>query len=88
MRETQRVSFPALNYWSGWFQFFHNVDWSQRKSWGAANEDCMTRGANLVSIHNQEEEDFLSMYSKGSSKWIGLRNNPTKGGEQRLSCKG
>lgn len=51
-----------------------------RKSWGAANEDCIARGANLVSIHNQEEEEFLSLYTKGSSKWIGLKHNPTEGG--------
>ncbi|XP_051907364.1 macrophage mannose receptor 1 [Hippocampus zosterae] len=62
------------------YRLFHNVDWSLKKSWGAAHEDCVARGANLVSIHSQEEEDFLSLYSKGSSKWIGLRNNPTEGG--------
>lgn len=66
------------------FQLFHAVDWSQRKSWGGAHEDCVARGANLVSIHSQEEEDFLSLYSKGSSKWIGLKNNPTEGGERNL----
>lgn len=73
------MNFPALNYWAEWFQ---------KKSWGAANEDCVARGANLVSIHNQEEENLLSEYSKGSSTWIGLKNNPTEGGEQDLSCKG
>lgn len=52
-----------------------------KKSWGAAREDCVSRGADLVSIHNQEEEDFLSLYSKGTSKWIGLKRNPTEGGE-------
>lgn len=61
-------------------QLFHNVDWSLKKSWGAAHEDCVARGANLVSIHNQEEEEFLAMYSKDSSKWIGLKNNPIEGG--------
>uniref|UniRef100_A0A665UEP5 C-type lectin domain-containing protein n=1 Tax=Echeneis naucrates TaxID=173247 RepID=A0A665UEP5_ECHNA len=50
------------------------------KSWGKANEDCVARGANLVSIHSQEEEEFLSTYTKGSSKWIGLKHNPTEGG--------
>lgn len=62
-------------------QLFHNVDWSMKKSWGAANEDCLARGANLVSIHGFEEEEFLSLYSKDSSKWIGLRRNPAEGGE-------
>lgn len=52
-----------------------------KKSWGAANEDCLSRGANLVSIHSFEEEEFLSLYSKDSSKWIGLRRNPVEGGE-------
>lgn len=52
-----------------------------KKSWGAANEDCLARGANLVSIHSFEEEEFLSLYSKDSSKWIGLRRNPAEGGE-------
>lgn len=56
------------------------MDWSLKKSWGAAHEDCVARGANLVSIHNQEEEEFLSLYSKASSKWIGLKHNPTEGG--------
>lgn len=65
-------------------QLFHNVGWSQKKSWEAAQEDCISRGANLVSIHNHEEEEFLSVYSKGSTKWIGLRHNPTGGGEKRL----
>ncbi|XP_049459415.1 macrophage mannose receptor 1 [Epinephelus fuscoguttatus] len=62
------------------YKLFHKVDWSLKKSWGAASEDCIARGANLVSIHNQEEEEFLSLYSKGSSKWIGLKHNPTEGG--------
>uniref|UniRef100_A0A3Q3FSL0 C-type lectin domain-containing protein n=1 Tax=Labrus bergylta TaxID=56723 RepID=A0A3Q3FSL0_9LABR len=61
-------------------QLFHDVKWSQKKSWGAANEDCVSRGAILVSIHSQAEEEFLSIYSKGTSKWIGLKHNPTEGG--------
>ncbi|MEQ2193685.1 hypothetical protein XENOCAPTIV_009658 [Xenoophorus captivus] len=34
---------------SSLMQLFHNVDWSQKKSWEAAYEDCISRGANLVS---------------------------------------
>ncbi len=65
-------------------QLFHNVDWSLRKSWGAAHEDCVARGANLVSIHSRQEEEFLSLYSKASSKWIGLKHNPSEGGEYNV----
>ncbi|XP_047200502.1 macrophage mannose receptor 1 [Hippoglossus stenolepis] len=70
----------ALPHFRNCYRLFHNVDWSLKKSWGAAHEDCVSRGADLVSIHNQEEEEFLSLYSKGSSKWIGLKHNPTEGG--------
>ncbi|GLD55464.1 macrophage mannose receptor 1-like protein [Lates japonicus] len=70
----------ALTRFRNCYKLFHNVDWSLKKSWGAAYEDCVARGANLVSIHNQEEEEFLSLYSKASSKWIGLKDDPTEGG--------
>uniref|UniRef100_A0A665UF71 C-type lectin domain-containing protein n=1 Tax=Echeneis naucrates TaxID=173247 RepID=A0A665UF71_ECHNA len=49
------------------------------KSWSAARYDCVQDGGDLV-IHSQEEEEFLSTYTKGSSKWIGLKHNPTEGG--------
>ncbi|XP_041666073.1 macrophage mannose receptor 1 [Cheilinus undulatus] len=62
------------------FKLFHNVKWSQKKSWERANEDCISRGASLVSIHTQEEEEFLSTYTKGTSKWIGLKHNSLEGG--------
>lgn len=62
-------------------QLFHNVDWSMRKTWAGANEDCQARGGSLVSILNYEEEEFLALYSKGSTKWIGLKRNTVEGGE-------
>ncbi|CAJ1070748.1 macrophage mannose receptor 1 [Xyrichtys novacula] len=80
---------PAEGCAAGWtakphfrycYRLFHEVSWSQKKSWGAANEDCVSRGGNLVSIHNQAEEEFLALYSKGTSKWIGLKHNPIEGG--------
>ncbi|KAM6975835.1 uncharacterized protein LKV04_015092 [Tautogolabrus adspersus] len=73
-------SWTALPHFRHCYKLFHDVKWSQKKSWGAANEDCVSRGANLVSIHSQEEEEFLALYSKGTSKWIGLKHNPTEGG--------
>ncbi|KAL0965897.1 hypothetical protein UPYG_G00287390 [Umbra pygmaea] len=56
------------------------VDFSKKKSWPSAREDCISRGADLVSIHNMEEENFLSMYTKGKTKWIGLKHDPINGG--------
>lgn len=56
------------------------VDFTQKKSWQGARDDCLARGADLVSIHNPEEEIFLTGYSKGKTKWIGLSVNPVEGG--------
>ena len=56
------------------------MDFSLKKSWGAAREDCLSRGADLVSIHNQDEENFLAIYTKGTSKCSGLKHDPTDGG--------
>jgi len=74
----------VLIHWPIPRQLFHNVDWSLKKSWGAAREDCVSRRADLLSVQSQDEEQFLALYSKGSSKWIGLKHNPTEGGEERL----
>ncbi|XP_072570731.1 uncharacterized protein [Paramormyrops kingsleyae] len=58
------------------------VEFAKKKSWQAAREDCVSRGAELVSIHNGNEEQFLSTYSKGKTKWIGLQHNAIDGGYQ------
>uniref|UniRef100_A0A672M0L6 C-type lectin domain-containing protein n=1 Tax=Sinocyclocheilus grahami TaxID=75366 RepID=A0A672M0L6_SINGR len=63
-----------------WYEFGEFLDFAQKKSWQAAREDCLARGADLVSIHSPEEEIFLSSYSKGKTKWIGLSVNPVEGG--------
>ncbi|KAK7896517.1 hypothetical protein WMY93_021842 [Mugilogobius chulae] len=73
------TGWTALPHFRNCYKLFHKVEWYQKKSWEAAYEDCVSRGANLVSIHNQEEEEFLSTYTKGTSKWIGLKSNPTEG---------
>uniref|UniRef100_A0A669F0Z1 C-type lectin domain-containing protein n=1 Tax=Oreochromis niloticus TaxID=8128 RepID=A0A669F0Z1_ORENI len=57
---------------SGWREYenkcyFFSTD---TKSWFEANEFCL-EGGNLASIHTQEEEEFLALYSKGTTKWIG-----------------
>ncbi|XP_076014518.1 uncharacterized protein LOC143007034 [Genypterus blacodes] len=70
----------ALPYFRNCYRLFHNMAWSQRKSWGAAHEDCLARGANLVSIHNHVEEEFITNYTRNARKWIGLKHNPAEGG--------
>ncbi|KAM7392700.1 hypothetical protein PAMA_007697 [Pampus argenteus] len=57
---------PAQGCADGWtaqahfrncYKLFQNVDWSLKKSWGAAHEDCVSRGADLVSIHSYSWSD-------------------------------
>lgn len=68
------------------FSKLFTVDFAQKKSWQAAREDCLARGANLLSIHSPEEELFLSSFSKGKTKWIGLSVNPVEGGSFARRC--
>ncbi|KAK0140766.1 Macrophage mannose receptor 1 [Merluccius polli] len=72
-------TWTSLAHFRFCYRLFYNVDFSDKKSWGAAQADCVSRGAQLVSIHLQQEEEFLSLHTKGSSKWIGLSHNPTQG---------
>ncbi|XP_062410864.1 macrophage mannose receptor 1-like [Sardina pilchardus] len=58
------------------------VDYSNKKSWQAAREDCVARGADLISIHTGDEEGFLAAFTKGKTTWIGLKHNALDGGYQ------
>uniref|UniRef100_A0A673KXC8 C-type lectin domain-containing protein n=1 Tax=Sinocyclocheilus rhinocerous TaxID=307959 RepID=A0A673KXC8_9TELE len=73
-----------------WFEFgeFCYKPFEEKKTWHSARTayDCLARGADLVSIHSPEEEIFLSSYSKGKSKWIGLSVNPVEGGSSARWC--
>ena len=31
----------------------------EKKNWEDASSDCKSKGGNLVSIHNKEEDDFI-----------------------------
>ncbi|KAJ8402327.1 hypothetical protein AAFF_G00368160 [Aldrovandia affinis] len=81
---------PAQGCATGWTakSHFRNcyklfvMDHSKKRSWAAAREDCISRGAELVSIHNADEEIFLATYSKGKTNWIGLQHNAITGGYQ------
>lgn len=66
----------------GWYNFgnkcykFFGSLWSQRLSWDMAKKDCDTLGASLVSVHNQDEQDFLTdvLLEANTDVWIGLRS--------------
>jgi len=56
---------------------------ADRRSWNGAKRDCESRGGYLVTIHSQEENDFVRnlVESAGfSSAWIGFTDELTEGG--------
>uniref|UniRef100_A0A3B4FI60 C-type lectin domain-containing protein n=1 Tax=Pundamilia nyererei TaxID=303518 RepID=A0A3B4FI60_9CICH len=73
---------------AGWQSFGGSCYWMVSNinlltTWHEAFTKCSAIGAHLLiinSIHTQEEEEFLALYSKGTTKWIGLRSNPIEGG--------
>uniref|UniRef100_A0A3Q1GS16 C-type lectin domain-containing protein n=1 Tax=Acanthochromis polyacanthus TaxID=80966 RepID=A0A3Q1GS16_9TELE len=65
-----------------WYEFgeFCYKPFEEKKTWHQARDACRKVGADLVSILSLTEQIFLALYSKASSKWIGLKHNPTEGG--------
>ncbi|XP_041857538.1 C-type lectin domain family 10 member A-like isoform X2 [Melanotaenia boesemani] len=47
-------------------------------SWDQGREGCRGRGADLVVIDNDEEQEFLTKFAKGKC-WIGLSDKETEG---------
>uniref|UniRef100_A0A672F9D2 C-type lectin domain-containing protein n=1 Tax=Salarias fasciatus TaxID=181472 RepID=A0A672F9D2_SALFA len=66
----------------GWQSFSGSCYWTvsnrnMMTTWPEAFTKCSDLGAHLLIIDSQEEKEFLSTYSKGTNKWIGLKHNPT-----------
>ncbi|XP_036418072.1 CD209 antigen-like [Colossoma macropomum] len=50
---------------------------NEEKSWSAARQDCLKRGADLVIINSREEQEFIKKENK--YVWIGLSDADTEG---------
>ncbi|XP_014066045.2 C-type lectin domain family 4 member M-like [Salmo salar] len=50
---------------------------TETKTWGESKDDCLERGADLVIINSDKEQEFLFHLNKGF--WIGLTDTVTEG---------
>uniref|UniRef100_A0A672HWX6 C-type lectin domain-containing protein n=1 Tax=Salarias fasciatus TaxID=181472 RepID=A0A672HWX6_SALFA len=63
----------------GWVHFrssFYYIS-STEKTWQESRDDCVSRGADLMIIDSQEEQDFTRRFSK--DMWIGLTDRAQEG---------
>ncbi|XP_067290034.1 C-type lectin domain family 4 member F-like [Pseudorasbora parva] len=65
----------------GWTYFkssFYYLS-NEEKSWTESRRYCTARGADLIIINNQKEQDFVKNISNGTSVWIGLTDRDVEG---------
>ncbi|XP_036830595.1 C-type lectin domain family 4 member E-like, partial [Oncorhynchus mykiss] len=57
---------------SSWYFLF-----TKAKTWEESRQECVERGADLVIINSEKEQEFL--FNLNSSFWIGLTDSVTEG---------
>uniref|UniRef100_A0A8P4GK52 C-type lectin domain-containing protein n=1 Tax=Dicentrarchus labrax TaxID=13489 RepID=A0A8P4GK52_DICLA len=73
-----------LNFWvhyskQGWVYFSGSVYYisSIKKTWKASRDDCRQKGADLMIINSEEEQNFTRQLK--DNMWIGLTDSETEG---------
>ncbi|XP_067257578.1 C-type lectin domain family 10 member A-like isoform X2 [Chanodichthys erythropterus] len=67
----------TLHHTGGWVYYqssFYFIS-SESKSWTESRRYCTERGADLIIIHNREEQDFVKNISGAAVVWIGLADS-------------
>ena len=62
-----------------YFDSFCYLTSRQCTSWLNAESNCTAMGANLVTVHNQEENVFIQHRIDGGRSWIGLNDRSVEG---------
>ncbi|KAF7686720.1 CD209 antigen-like protein 2 [Silurus meridionalis] len=63
----------------GWVSFRSSLYFmsKENKTWTQSQDDCIKKSANLVIITSREEQDFIELFRRGKSAWIGLSKENT-----------
>jgi len=73
-----QASPPSTNCQAGWSAFNGKCykSFSEKKTWDEAEDECVKEEANLVSLHSEEEHQFVVGLNGGSGiHWLGGRRD-------------
>ncbi|XP_074486695.1 CD209 antigen-like protein C isoform X2 [Sebastes fasciatus] len=75
----RKLSSFVNNSQLGWMYFNHSFYYisSIAKSWQESREDCQQRGADLMIINSEEEQEFGRQFKRNT--WIGLTDREREG---------
>ncbi|XP_044027312.1 CD209 antigen-like protein E [Siniperca chuatsi] len=66
----------------GWTRFGCSCyfKFNEEKTWPDSRSDCQKKGADLVTINNEEEQNFVNKLNVNGESWIGLWKTNTQTG--------
>ncbi|KAF4086568.1 hypothetical protein AMELA_G00084870 [Ameiurus melas] len=75
MTSERDINTPGWKYFSSSIYYIS----TEKKSWSESRHDCQGRGADLVIINSREEQDFVEVWRRGKTAWIGANDRDSEG---------